>query len=115
MGVVEPLQKLQLVVDHLLVSLDVFLEDDFDCYLAGRAVRFADYAIGPCTLFCSTSAKFPISRTVVYRHRLPYQCATHLIQGPTDISMPVAMSRTEGSLLVVSSRLAMEFIENGRD
>jgi hypothetical protein len=41
------MQHFHFVVHHLLVALDVFLQDDLDGDLAGRAVGFADDAI--CT------------------------------------------------------------------
>lgn len=48
-GVLEALQHVELVVDHLLVALDVLLQDDLDGHLAGRAVGLADDAIGTGT------------------------------------------------------------------
>lgn len=40
------MEHVELVVDHLLVSLDVLLEDDLDGDLAGRAFSLANDAIG---------------------------------------------------------------------
>jgi hypothetical protein len=45
MRVLELLQHLELVIDHLLVALDISLEDDLDCDLAGRAVGLTNYSI----------------------------------------------------------------------
>ena len=45
MGVLQPLKHRQLVVHHLLVALDVLLEDDLDGDLAGRAFSLANDAI----------------------------------------------------------------------
>jgi hypothetical protein len=46
----QPLQQLQLVVDHLLVTLHVFLEDDLYGDLAGGAVCLPDNTVGTSTL-----------------------------------------------------------------
>ena len=45
-GVLEPLEHLELVVYHLLVPLDILLEDDLDGDLAGRALGLADDTVG---------------------------------------------------------------------
>jgi hypothetical protein len=47
MPMLHPLQHLHLVVHHLLVALDILLEDDLDSALALRPVCLAHYAI--CT------------------------------------------------------------------
>lgn len=47
--VLQPLKHLQLVVHHLLISLDISLQDDLDGYLAKRAIGFAHGAIGTGT------------------------------------------------------------------
>ena len=43
------LQHFQLVVDHLLVSAHILLQDNFDSNLALGAVRFPDDTVGPCS------------------------------------------------------------------
>ena len=45
MRVLHPLQHLQLVVDHLLVSANILLQDDLDGDLAFGAVSFPDDTI----------------------------------------------------------------------
>lgn len=50
MRVVELLQEKQLVVDHLLVSLDVFLQDNLDGALSSRTIRLSDNTVGTSTL-----------------------------------------------------------------
>lgn len=49
------LQQEQLVVDHLLVALDILLQDNFDGDLAGRVLGLPDDAVGSRTE-CSTEA-----------------------------------------------------------
>ena len=44
-GVLKPLKHLKLVVHHLLVSLDILLQDDLDSDLAIRAVCLSDDTI----------------------------------------------------------------------
>lgn len=51
------LEKIQLVVDHLLVALDILLQNDLDGDLAGRAICFADNAVRACAK-CITKAVF---------------------------------------------------------
>lgn len=41
----ELLQHLELVIDHLLVALDISLEDDLYSDLAGRAIGLANNSI----------------------------------------------------------------------
>lgn len=48
-GVLKPLKHLKFVVHHLLVSLDILLQDDLDGDLAGRAFGLANDAIGSST------------------------------------------------------------------
>lgn len=48
-GVVERLQHLQLVVDHALVSADIFLQDDFDGDLAGAGIGLANNTVRAST------------------------------------------------------------------
>lgn len=48
--VVQLLQQRQLVIHHLLIPLDVFLEDDLDGDFARGAVRFTDDSVGPGAL-----------------------------------------------------------------
>lgn len=43
--VLHSLQHLHLIVHHLLIALDILLEDDLDSAFALRAVCLADYAI----------------------------------------------------------------------
>jgi hypothetical protein len=45
MRVLELLQHLELVIDHLLITLDISLEDDFYSDLAGRAVGLTNNSI----------------------------------------------------------------------
>lgn len=47
MGVLHPLQHLELIVDHLLVSLDILLEDNLHGDLASWPICFSDNTI--CT------------------------------------------------------------------
>lgn len=49
MRVLHALQHLQLVVDHLLVSANILLQDDLDSHLALGAVGFPDDTIGTRT------------------------------------------------------------------
>ena len=46
MGVVKALEHIELVVNHLLVTLDVLLEDNLDGDLAVGAFSLTDDAIG---------------------------------------------------------------------
>ena len=78
MGMVELLQEHQLVVHHLLVALDVLLQDDLYGHLAGRAVRFPNNAVGSRTLTCVLKMEPQIS-TLQSRN---YQSAAHLVCGP---------------------------------
>lgn len=61
------LEEVKLVVDHLLVALDVLLEDDLDCDLASRALGLADDTIGTGTkrasemVFCPGERKQSVS------------------------------------------------------
>lgn len=59
-GVAQPLEDLELVVDHLLVAFDALLQDDLDSDLAGWALGLANDAI------CSgaKSSTEPVSRSV---------------------------------------------------
>lgn len=45
-GVLDALQHVQLVPNHLLVALDVLLQDDLNSHLARGAVALSDNAIG---------------------------------------------------------------------
>lgn len=54
------LQHVEFVVDHLLVSLDVLLENDLDSDLAGRAVSLSDNSIGAGTQSSAKSVFGPI-------------------------------------------------------
>lgn len=47
--VLQILEEVQLIVDHLLVALDILLQDDLDGDLASRAICFADNAVRACT------------------------------------------------------------------
>ena len=49
MGMVQPLEHLQLVIHHLLVALHVLLQDNLDGDLARGAVGLPDDAIGTST------------------------------------------------------------------
>lgn len=55
--VLHALQHLQLIVHHLLVAPDIFLQDDFDSDLAFRALGLSDNAV------CSSTQCFaePVS------------------------------------------------------
>lgn len=48
MRMVQSLQKLQLIVHHLLISAHALLQDDFDGDFAFRGVGFADDAVRAC-------------------------------------------------------------------
>jgi hypothetical protein len=49
MRVLQSLQHRKLVIDHLLVTLDVLLQDDLDGNLASRAVGLTNDSIGTST------------------------------------------------------------------
>lgn len=49
MGVLEALQHLELVVDHLVVAFDVLLQDDLDGAFSLGRVCLSDNAIGTGT------------------------------------------------------------------
>lgn len=49
MRVLQSLQHGKLVIDHLLVALDVLLQDDLDGNLASGAVCFTNDSIGSST------------------------------------------------------------------
>ena len=53
MRVIEPLQHLQLIIDHLFIAFDVLLQDDLDGDLVTLEVCFSDDAICASTE-CST-------------------------------------------------------------
>ena len=65
MRVLKPLEHVELIVNHLLIALDVLLQDDLDSHLARGAVCLTNYSIG-------TSAKGPtesVFRSVVQSAR----------------------------------------------
>lgn len=41
----EPLEHIKFIVNHAFVAFDVFLQNDFDSYLAGRPLCLSDDAI----------------------------------------------------------------------
>lgn len=47
--VVESLQHFELIVDHLFITPDILLQDDFDGNLLSAGFRLADNAIGAST------------------------------------------------------------------
>ena len=49
MRVLEPLQHLEFVIDHLLIALDILLQDDLNGELPISAVGFSHDAIRPGT------------------------------------------------------------------
>lgn len=49
MGMLQALEHVELVVDHPLVALDIFFQDDLDSDLAFWAVGLSDNSIGTCT------------------------------------------------------------------
>lgn len=55
----ELLQHLQLVVDHLFVTLDIALQDDLDGNLARGAVGLTDDSIGTSTEGSTESVERP--------------------------------------------------------
>lgn len=57
MSVLQALEHVKLVVHHLLVALDVLLQDNLDSHLALWAVGFSDNAIGACAE-CTTEPVF---------------------------------------------------------
>lgn len=57
MGMLHALQHLKLVVHHLLVPFDIFLEDDLDRHFPSRAIRLSDNAIGTGSE-CATETVF---------------------------------------------------------
>lgn len=56
---IQPLQKLQLIVDHLLISAHALLEDDFNGDFALRGVGFANDAVGACAEGSTESVQRP--------------------------------------------------------
>jgi len=46
---VHPLQHLQLIIDHLLIALDVLLQDDLDGISVSALLCFADDAVCACS------------------------------------------------------------------
>ena len=113
MRMVELLQKHQLVLYHLLVALDVLLQDDLYGHLAGRAVCFPNDTIGSRTLEHDVSA---IGRRFQRTSRGNYQSAAHLVCSPRSAIVREQGSNLEGHvLLVVGRRLAMEPIQNCGD
>lgn len=92
MWVLHALQHLEFVVNHLLIALDILLEDNLDGDLSRRAIGLSDDSI------CAGSQRSPKS-----------------ILGPTERS---ACKDTEGVgrlLLIVTLWLAMELVEHIRD
>ena len=69
--VLHPLQHLQFVVDHLLVSANILLQDDLDSDLAFGAVSFPDDTI------CSSTQCLPeaISRSAIGTISIGSKCA----------------------------------------
>ena len=95
------LQHLQLVVHHLLIALDVLLEDDLDCHLAIGAVGLAHNAVRAgaerLAKAVARSATAVLSVTVAQ--------ASH--QGH--------MSRGWRGLLVVAAGLSVQLVEHVGD
>lgn len=60
MGVLQGLKHSKLVVDHLLVALDVLLEDDLDSYPPRGALGLSNDAIGAGTECLSEPVFGPI-------------------------------------------------------
>lgn len=48
--VMEPLKQLEFVIDHLLIALDILLEDDLHGNLPCGSVRLSNNTIGASTL-----------------------------------------------------------------
>lgn len=67
MWMLHALKHLKLVIDHLLISAHVFLEDDFDSNLAIRAGGFSHNSIGSGTQRLSKVVSGPV-RHRVRRH-----------------------------------------------
>ena len=53
MRMIQSLQHLQLLIDHLLVSFDILLQNYLDCHFVSVKVCFAYNAVGACSE-CST-------------------------------------------------------------
>lgn len=65
---VECLQHLQLIVDHLFVPTDIFLQDDFDGDLSGDvALGLTDNTICTCTKGSSEFIRSSRRRIVRFR------------------------------------------------
>lgn len=47
----KPLKKVKLIINHLLVAFDVFLENDLHCHFSSRSIGFPNNSIGTSTLF----------------------------------------------------------------
>ncbi len=60
MWVLHALQHLQLVIDHLLVSADISLQDNLDSNLALRTVSFSDNPIRASTQCFSEAISRPV-------------------------------------------------------
>lgn len=91
MWVLHPLQHLQLIVYHLLISLDIFLEDDLDRYLSGRAVCFSDDTVRAST------ERF--SKFVLRSSRMSARTAAWV-------------GFIQHTLLIVALRLAMQLVQH---
>lgn len=61
MGMLQALEHVELVVDHLFVALDILFQDDLHSNLAVWAVGLSDNSIGTCAE-CSSEAVFGPNR-----------------------------------------------------
>lgn len=78
--VVHCLEHFELVKDHLLMALDLRLEDDLDCHLALRMVCLADDAecAGAECLSESVESLLVIARRLTVNHFGNYVCTSRV-------------------------------------
>lgn len=112
MGVVELLEQRKLVVNHLLVALDILLQDDLDGNFSGRTICFADNAVGTSTLCaCVSFRDQPCSDAV--RGFGSRGCGPSCRAPLNDVSIVwLSSALRECSLLIICGGLAVEFAED---
>lgn len=107
------LQEHQLVIYHLFVALDIFLQDDLHGNLASRTVRFSNNTICPSTLSPWSDAIVNLTP-----ERYVYQGTAHFVLCPNKPIVSVSafskVLRLElgYALLIISSGLAMQLVED---
>lgn len=92
MRVLHALQHLQLVVDHLLVSTNILLQDDLNGDLALGAVGLSDDTI------CSGA-----------------QCLSEAVSRPAIVELSIRWLRGHGAgyeLAIIAVRLAVQLVEH---